>query len=110
MNTVKHNYKLSTRNYSVSGNNNYKIPSIGLIQSFKLVNFKELKEKYNKDIILSITVGNFTIIPYNLFTKEKDVINIEQLRNYIRELDFPEDDYQNKLIIFEHFLFSQQLK
>jgi hypothetical protein len=107
---IKHNYKLSTRKYSVSYNNNYKIPSIGLIQSFKLINYQELKEKYNKDIVLSITIGNFTIVPYNLFTKDKDVIDIKNLRNYIREIDFPDDDYHNKLINFENFLFSQQLK
>lgn len=110
INLIKYNYKLSTRNYTVSKNNNFKIPSIGLIQSFKVTNFNELNEKYKK-LKLKIIIGNFSIVPSILFNVEnEDVLNIKEIRNYIRNIDFPESDYENQLINFEHFLFSQQLK
>lgn len=111
INLVKHNYKLSTRNYSLSPNSNFKIPSIGLIQSFKVLNYNEIKEKYkDHKLYLNITIGNFNIVPYSLFNTQDDTICIKSLRNYIRDIDFPETDFDNKLINFEHYLFSQQLK
>lgn len=111
INPVKHNFKLSTRNYTLSLNNNYKIPSIGLIQSFKVVNYHEIKDKYkDKQLLLFITVGNFGIVPYTMYPTSEDTICINTLRNYIRNIDFPETDLDNKLINFEHYLFSQQLK
>jgi len=110
INLVKHNFKLSTRNYTLSTNNNFKIPSIGLIQSFKIQNFDSLIEKY-KNIKLVLTIGNFQIETSDLYNSEiKDTISIKELRNYIRNIDFPETDFDNKLLNFEHFLFSQQLK
>ena len=111
INLVKNNYKLSTRNYPVSSNNNFKIPSIGLIQSFKILNYNEIKEKYsNKDIIIVVTIGNFPIYIHKLLPCDEDVINIKDLRDYIRNLDDIVNDYDNDLIKFENFLFSQQLK
>jgi hypothetical protein len=127
INPIKHNYKLSTRNYTVSKNNNFKTQSVGLIQSFKIINFEEIKKKYNENdenqkdknnekinkIVPSLTIGNFSIIPYILYSSNQDnqdTINIKDLRNYIRNIDYPETDFDNKLINFEHFLFSQQLK
>ena len=41
---------------------------------------------------------------------DNDISFIKSLRNYIRNIDFPETDFDNKLINFEHYLFSQQLK
>jgi hypothetical protein len=111
INPVKHNYKLSTRNYTLSLNNNYKIPSVGLIQSFKVVNYDEIIEKHkDKKLLLFITVGNFGIVPYSMYTTSENIICVKTLRNYIRNIDFPETDFDNKLINFEHYLFSQQLK
>ena len=111
INLIKYNYKLSTRNYTVSKNNNFKIPSIGLIQSFKIINFNEINEKYKNNLKIKITIGNFSITPSNLFKVENEnVLSIKEIRNYIRNIDFPENDYENQLINFEHFLFSQQLK
>lgn len=108
---VRHNYKLSTRKYTLTNEKNFKIPSIGLIQSFKITNFKELSEKYNSEIVPVLTIGNFEISPQSLYTHEdKSIISIKDLRNYIRNIDLPETDIDNKLINFEHYLFSQQLK
>ena len=111
INLIKHNYKLSTRNYTLTFENNFKIPSVGLIQSFKLLNYNEIKEKYkDKDIIIVITIGNFKIHTHKLFSCDEDIICIKSLRNYIRNIDDIVSDYDNDLINFEHFLFSQQLK
>jgi hypothetical protein len=111
INLLKHNYKLSTRNYSLSPSNNFKIPSIGLIQSFKILNYNEIKEKYkDHNLCINITIGNFNINTHSLFKSQDDIICIKSLRNYIRDIDFPETDFDNKLINFEHYLFSQQLK
>jgi hypothetical protein len=126
---VKHNFKLSTRKYTLSTNNNFKIPSIGLIQSLKLLNYSDLIEKYNHSKIqLLLQVGNFPInindilnissssIEYetNDTTREvdtpNDTIDIKKIREYIRNIDYPETDYENKLLNFEQYLFSQQLK
>ena len=99
INLVKHNFKLSTRNYTLSTNNNFKVPSIGLIQSFKIQNFDSLIEKY-KNIKLVLTIGNFQIETSDLYNSEtKDTISIKELRNYIRNIDFPETDFDNKLLI-----------
>lgn len=109
INLIKYNYKLSTRNYSISCNNNFKIPSIGLIQSFKILNYNEIKEKFNdKNIIIMVTIGNFPIYIDKISCK--DTFNIKDLRCYIRNLDDIINDYDNDLIKFENFLFSQQLK
>ena len=117
INLQKYNYKLSTRNYSLSIDNNYKIPSIGLIHSFKILNYNELKNK-NKNTIV-ITIGNFPIPVHKLFIDKEtqssgiiddNIISIKELRNYIRNIDDINNDYDNNLIQFEHFLFSQQLK
>ena len=43
-------------------------------------------------------------------TLKNDTIDIKQLREYIRNIDYPESDYENKLLNFEQYLFSQQLK
>ena len=111
INLVKHNYKLSTRNYTLDSKNNFKIPSVGLIQSFKILNYNEIKEKYkNKHIIIAITIGNFKIHTHKLFTSDEDIICIKSLRKYIRDIDDIVSDYDIELINFEHFLFSQQLK
>ncbi len=39
----KDNYKLSTRSYTLNKEKQFKIPSIGLIQSFKIQNYDKLK-------------------------------------------------------------------
>ena len=111
INLQKINYKLSTRNYTISNNNNYKIPSIGLINSFKILNYNEIKDKYkDKDIITVLTIGNFPIYINKIFTFNDDVISIKNLRCYIRNLDDIISDYDNDLIKLENYLFSQQLK
>ena len=110
---VKNNYKLSTRTYTLNKDKYFKIPSIGLIQSFKILNLNSILEKYSNEIkiIPSITIGNFKIIPSDLFPNDDtSCISIKDLRNYIRNIDFPETEYDNKLLSFEHYLFSQQLK
>jgi|LakMenE18May11ns_1017448.scaffolds.fasta_scaffold9627160_1 hypothetical protein len=128
---IKHNYNLSTRKYTLSKNNNYKIPSVGLIQSFKILNYNDLCDKYlkNKDLSInnfqlkpSLIIGNFTIVPSdlnsnldsnldsNLNSSINDIISIKDIRNYIRNIDYPETDYHNQLLNFENYLFSQQLK
>ena len=141
---VKYNFKLSTRKYTLSTNNHFKIPSIGLIQSFKLLNYSDLIEKYNHSKIqVLLQVGNFPININDMLnyrrqtsadagvsaqsnssvdrfenndktdqndTLKNDTIDIKQLREYIRNIDYPESDYENKLLNFEQYLFSQQLK
>ena len=106
----KDNYKLSTRTYTLNSEKQFKIPSIGLIQSFKILNYNELKEKYSilKPVLL---LGNFKIIPQELYSPENiDTISIKELREYIRNMDFPNNSYENNLISMEHYLYSQQLK
>jgi hypothetical protein len=106
----KDNYKLSTRCYTLNKEKQFKIPSIGLIQSFKIQNYDKLKEKYS---ILTpvLFLGNFKITPQELYTPEnEDVISIKELREHIRNIDFPNDVYENNLLNMEHFLYSQQLK
>ena len=113
VNLIKNNYKLSTRTYTLNKDKDFKIPSIGLIQSFKVLNLNSILEKYSNDfkIIPCITIGNFKIIPNDLFTNNDiSCVSIKDLRNYIRNIDFPETEYDNQLISFEHYLFSQQLK
>jgi hypothetical protein len=120
VNLIKHNYKLSTRTYTLTKDKHFKIPSIGLIQSFKILNFNSILEKYSNEnlnekyilkIVPCITIGNFKIIPKNLFlNNDTSNISIKDLRNYIRNIDFPETEFENQLINFEHYLFSQQLK
>ncbi len=111
INLVKYNYKISTRNYSLSSNNNYKIPSIGLIKSFKILNYDEIKNKYNDDdISIILTIGNFPIYVHKLFKDDINVINIEDLRNYIRNLDYIITDYEHDLLKLDNFIFSQQIK
>jgi hypothetical protein len=110
VNQIRYNYKLSTRNYTITKEKHFKIPSIGLIQSFKISNYEDFVNKYSS-INPVITIGNFQIEPNSLYANEdKSIISIKQLRNYIRNIDFPETEFDNKLINFEHFLFSQQLK
>lgn len=106
----KDNYKLSTRTYTLNSEKQFKIPSIGLIQSFKILNYNDLKEKYSilKPVLL---LGNFKIIPQKLYSPENiDTISIKELREYIRNMDFPNDSYENNLISMEHYLYTQQLK
>ena len=106
----KDNYKLSTRCYTLNKEKQFKIPSIGLIQSFKIQNYDKLKEKYS---ILTpvLFLGNFKITPQELYTPEnEDTISIKELRQYIRNIDFPNNVYENNLLNIEHFLYSQQLK
>lgn len=106
----KDNYKLSTRCYTLNKEKQFKIPSIGLIQSFKIQNYNKLKEQYS--ILLPVLfLGNFKITPQELYTPEnEDVISIKELREHIRNIDFPNDVYENNLLNMEHFLYSQQLK
>jgi len=106
----KDNYKLSTRSYTLNQEKQFKIPSIGLIQSFKIQNYDKLKEQYS---ILTpvLFLGKFKITPQELYTPEnEDVISIKELREHIRNIDFPNDTYENNLINMEHYLYSQQLK
>lgn len=106
----KDNYKLSTRSYTLNQDKQFKIPSIGLIRSFKITNYDILKEQYSilKPVLL---LGNFKIIPEELYTPEnKDTISISELREHIRNIDLPNDVYENNLISMEHYLYSQQLK
>ena len=132
VNPVKHNFKLSTRKYTLSTNNNFKIPTIGLIQSLKILNYSDLIEKYNHSKIqLLLQIGNFQInindmlnnrsnltIEYsgnndeikNDDISKNDTIDVKKIREYIRNIDYPETDYENKLLNFEQYLFSQQLK
>jgi len=113
VNTVKYNFKLSTRKYTLTTNNHFKIPTIGLIQSLKLLNYSDLIEKYNHSKIqLILQVGNFPININHMSTLEfeNDIIDIKKIREYIRNIDYPETDYENKLLNFEQYLFSQQLK
>jgi len=106
-------FKLSTRNYTINFNKQYKIPSIGLIQSFKIINYEEIINSINdlnKNIVPILTVGNYEIIPSELYEHtDKSIISIKELRNHIRNIDFI-DSNENKLFNFEHYLFSQQLK
>lgn len=106
----KDNYKLSTRCYTLNREKQFKVPSIGLIQSFKIQNYDKLKEQYS--ILRPVLfLGNFKITPQELYTPEnEDVISIKELREHIRNIDFPNDVYENNLINMEHFLYSQQLK
>jgi len=106
----KDNYKLSTRCYTLNKEKQFKIPSIGLIQSFKIQHYDKLKEQYS--ILRPVLfLGNFKITPNELYTPEnEDVISIKELREHIRNIDFPNDVYENNLINMEHFLYSQQLK
>ena len=112
INLVKHNYKLSTRKYNLTKDKQFKIPSIGLIQSFKILNLNSILEKYkNLQLIPVLIIGNFEITPTLLYNhQDTSIISIKDLRNYIRNIDFPETEIDNKLINFEHYLFSQQLK
>jgi hypothetical protein len=110
INVKKDNYKLSTRSYTLNKEKQFKIPSIGLLGSFRITNYKELKEQYSilKPVLL---LGNFKIIPQELYTPEnEDTISIKELREHIRNIDLPNDVYENNLISMEHYLYSQQLK
>lgn len=113
LNISKDSYKLSTRNYSLNFNNLYKIPSIGLIKSFKIINYNKLNEQYSTQdyqYVPVITIGNFTVYPFLLYKPESiDTINVKDIRNSIRDI-FSESDYQNKAITLEASLFTQQLK
>lgn len=105
----KDNFKLSKRNYTLKRENQFKTPSIGLIQSFKII---ELNcNKLNENLVPSIIIGNFEIVPSLLYNPSNtDTISIVELRNYIRTIDFPETVYDNQLINLEHYFYSQQLK
>lgn len=93
----KLNIKLNKRIYKLKKNNNYKIPSKGLIQSWKVLNCG----------FIPILVVNDYKIKHS--RKQKELISIPELRKYIREIEFPQTQIEKELDNIENNFCMYQL-
>ena len=87
--------QLKTRSYKIYKDQGYKIPSIGLLKSWK----------WNIDIKPTLVFGSFTTDKFQDFTNKFDM---KVFREYLREM-IPMTVEENKLITFEEFLYGCQL-
>ena len=97
-------FQKATRHFTIKSDNQFKIPSIGLIQSWKFLN------KENETLNPFLIFGNFELQIKQIDSTFTDTIDIAKIRQYIRQIDFPESEDEIKLSQLEHFMCGQQIK
>jgi len=101
---IKETFQCATRHFNLKSSNGFKIPSVGLIHSWKVINQDE------KVYYPFLIIGNFELDLKRLLPETKDIISIGELRKYIRGIDYPETDEQVHLLQLEDFMCGQQIK
>jgi tRNA-binding EMAP/Myf-like protein len=91
--------KINTRVYKVKKSEGYIIPSKGMICSWKVLD-KKCK------IVPCFCINDRIIISPR---KNKKIIDIAELRNYIRNIDVPEEPHEIELDSFENLFYNYQL-
>lgn len=91
--------KLNTRRYKVKKSQGYGVPSKGLIRSWRMVD-PDCK------FIPVLYINNRKI---RAPRSDRNLISIPELRNYIRDMDCPVEDYEFELDSFEQLFYHYQL-
>lgn len=99
-------FRQATRQFTLKSENRFKTPSTGLIKSWKILNNE------NEHLNAFVIFGNYEleitkIIPSFATSK---TISVDEIRQYIREIDYPETEDDIKLLQLEDFICSQQIK
>lgn len=87
--------KIEEREYKIKKDENYKVPSKGMIVSWRLKT--EVKNP-------RLVVDDYTV-EYDF----KDFFSVSQLRNYVRDISFPEKEEDDRLITLEDKFYLNQL-
>lgn len=101
---TKETFQQATRHFTIKSENQFKIPSIGLIKSWKILN------KNDQELNPFLIFGNYELEVKKLVPTMTDTICIGQIRQYLREIDYPETDDDMKLLQLEDFMCGQQIK
>lgn len=91
--------KINTRRFTVKKNENYSVPSKGLIRSWRMVD-------KNSKFIPILYINNRAVV-----TPRSDirVVSIPEIRNYIRNMECTGEERQVELDAFEQLFYSYQL-
>ncbi len=93
---------LKTRIYCLLPQDDFKVPSKGLIAGWKIIG--GLKPSYRPQLII-----NGVKVPTEWSSSDKSVLSIGDLRKYLREL-YPDSEAENKLIQLEQHFLSLQIQ
>ena len=111
----RNTFRLKTRTFKINESNKFKIPSVGMIQQWEIKNITTIDKKkkkcnFNKDTVQPIfCIGNMEIVPFNQWY-ECNIISVKKLRNYIRDIMFPENETDQKMLLLENVFYEQQIK
>lgn len=99
MSSDKLDVKINTRRYKVKKSQDYTIPSKGMIRSWRMI------DSNCKMIPILYINGRVIRTPRS----DKNLISISEIRNYIRGIEVPEEQYQIELDSFETLFYNYQL-
>ena len=91
--------KINTRRYKVKKSNGYTVPSKGMILSWRIVD-------ENCKMIPILQINGKTI---RAPRSDKHFISISEIRNYIRNIEVPEEPHEIELDSFENLFYNYQL-
>ncbi len=91
---------LASRNNTLYKNQDYKIPSKGLIRGWKITS--EVPDNL-------YPVLSFGEEKLNIPRKDRLYISLEEIRKYIRNIEVPESLEETRLLTLEHLFFGFQL-
>jgi hypothetical protein len=91
---------ISSRKNTLYKDQNYVIPSKGLITGWRITS------EYPSSLFPVLTLGSYKL---NIPRKDKNYISIKEIRDYIRNIDLPETEDEQKMINIDNLFFGFQL-
>lgn len=99
--------KKNTRTFSIKQNTGYSIPSKGMICEWKIIPSSPEEEEMIKDNPPKLCLDDY---PINIPFKNPLIISLQEMREYIRDIYYPEDSDQNTLLSLETMFCGFQLQ